>query len=160
MNTLKGILFCTLLAVCVLCVSGCFGTQEDTSSVNSVPTAPSADPTTTATQAPPTTPSTTGEPMVVQSIGYCTADSLNVRTGPGLDYRGIGGLRFAEQVEVLDKEGDWYKIRFGDGAAYVSAQYISAEKPSSQPVNNSTTLPPIGTDLVGTQTAPSTTTAH
>ena len=159
MNQLKGILLCIVLVVCMLCVSGCFGTQDDDSSVNSVPTVPSVESTTSATQAPPTTPSTTKEQLIVQSIGYCTADSLNVRTGPGLDYRGIGGLRYAEQVEVIDKEGDWYKIRFGDGVAYVSAQYISAEKPTSKPVDKATTQPTIGTDLVGTQTSPVTTTA-
>ena len=154
---MKRLILVGCIAACVLLCGGCglFGGEEEPSS-SSVPSAvPTAEPTTT-TVTPTTTPTTTAP--VVTSIGYCTADSLNVRTGPGLDYRGIGGLVYGEEVHVIRKEGDWYCIQFGDGVGYVSAQYISGTKPAPLPSSASqTTLPTIGTDLTGTQTAPPTT---
>ena len=146
----------TLLACICLC-SGCLfggGEQEGSGDPVSIPT---GTPTTTTTTTEVTTTTTTTR-VSVFSVGYCTADSLNVRSGPGLDYRGIGGLVHGEKVTVLGQQGDWYQIQFGDTVGYVSAQYISATPPAQAPSSSRTTLPPIGTDLTGRPSAPTTTT--
>ena len=35
-----------------------------------------------------------------------------------------------DQVKILGKEGDWYKIEFKETGGYVSAQYIQGEEPA------------------------------
>ena len=63
--------------------------------------------------------------------GWITADSMRVRGGVGLTSEIIGGITFGEKVEILDKEGDWYKIRFGDGVGYISGQYLTFTAPAN-----------------------------
>ena len=76
-----------------------------------------------------TTTGTTAAPL--PSVGYCTADpSMHVRVAPGPYEEVIGGLARGEQVQIVGKEGDWYRIAFKDGFAYVSAQYIADTPPS------------------------------
>lgn len=85
----------------------------------------------------PSTASETTAPTTVPAApdsgtGYCSVDSLVVRGGPGTDYYGIGGLKYGEQVEILGREGDWFRIVFkpgDDGVGYVSAQYIQGTVP-------------------------------
>ena len=60
------------------------------------------------------------------TVGYVNATTLNVRPEPNTVCEPIGGLKHGEQVTVLGRSGDWYVIRFGEGQAYVSAQYISS----------------------------------
>ncbi len=63
--------------------------------------------------------------------GWITADSMRVRGGAGLTFEVVGGITFGEKVEILGKEGDWYKIRFGDGVGYVSGQYLTFTEPTA-----------------------------
>ena len=53
-----------------------------------------------------------------------TADSLNVRTGPGTNYNQIGSVKRGDIVEVYEISSGWAKIKQGTGTAYVSASYI------------------------------------
>lgn len=75
--------------------------------------------------------------------GWITADSMRVRGGAGMTHEVIGGITFGEKVEIVDKTGDWYKIRFGDGVGYVSGQYITFTEPATTttaPDTHSTTV--------------------
>ena len=68
-------------------------------------------------------------PEGTPSVGWCNATSMHIRSGPGTDYGAIGGLVTGEKVDILGREGDWYKIKFKDGkdgVGYVSAQFISS----------------------------------
>lgn len=58
-------------------------------------------------------------------IMYTTADSLNVRNGPGTKYDSIGKLPKNSKVEVIDIQNDWAKINYNGGVAYVSTSYLS-----------------------------------
>ncbi|MCI8553330.1 MAG: SH3 domain-containing protein [Clostridiales bacterium] len=103
---------------------------------------------TTAPTAAITTASTTASP--VQGRGYCNSDDgLRIRSGPGTDYRGIGGLKYGEEVTILGREGDWYKIVFKDTGGYVSAQFIQATPPSAIPIVTTTTAPAATTTAAG-----------
>jgi len=53
-----------------------------------------------------------------------TASSLNVRSGPGTNYKRIGSLPRNRQVELLAKQGAWYKIKYGSGVGYVHGNYL------------------------------------
>ena len=133
-----------LLALCI-CLTGCFASKKDEIKKEST--------TTTLSKLPPLTPTTVSGATSVLSttattsasgndknypcVAYAT-DSLNVRRSPNLDYDAIGGLSSGDQVTIIGKEGDFYKIEWHsvDGAytedyAYVSAQYITLKKGES-----------------------------
>ncbi|HNW35771.1 MAG TPA: peptidoglycan DD-metalloendopeptidase family protein, partial [Candidatus Ozemobacteraceae bacterium] len=58
---------------------------------------------------------------------------LNIRTGPWGKI--IGKLSNADSVQIVAKEGDWFKIRNGDGFAYIHSYYVNAPgHPSHQGV--------------------------
>lgn len=112
----------------VLLVAGLLGgcAKEEAASSSAASTEPTASTTTTTTQPAP----------VIPSVGWCNADSLYVREQASPSAKVIGGMKFGEKVEILDKEGDWYKISFKvtvEGVqyetAYVSAQYIQDTEP-------------------------------
>ena len=52
------------------------------------------------------------------------SDSLNVRTGPGTEYETLGALGNRETVLILGVENGWYKILYGETAAYVHSDYV------------------------------------
>lgn len=64
--------------------------------------------------------------------GYVNVDSsLNVRKGPGTSYDKIGKLYPQQEVTVISTENGWCKIKYNSGYGYVSAEYITYNKPSS-----------------------------
>ena len=73
-----------------------------------------------------TTGTTVAIPEGVPTEGWCNASSMHIRSGPGMDYGAIGGLKAGERVAIVGREGDWYKIVFKDGYGYVNAQHIQA----------------------------------
>ena len=134
-KSLLSVVLVVLLCIAALLLSSC---NKDTpaSSLSDETTEP-VETQTTATTATTalTTPLTTVPPVsgsftTFPAAGWCNADTLRVRSGPGLDYNGIGGLKYGEQVTVLGQQGDWFQIKFKDGVAYVSAQYIQSTEPS------------------------------
>ena len=65
--------------------------------------------------------SQTGRYMLVNS------DTLNVRSGPSADYSVVGVLNRNARVEVLDRPGQWWKIKSGNIEGYVNSSYLKAE---------------------------------
>ena len=92
-------------------------TTTSTSAVSSDTTASAA-----STESTASTTAFTGTP----SVGWCNATTLHVRKTPNQDYESIGGLSYGDKVTILGREGDWYKISFKGGEAYVNAQFIQA----------------------------------
>jgi uncharacterized protein YgiM (DUF1202 family) len=125
-------LICLTAAVaCVLTLSGCNkknqGSKQTTGTTSIYPTS-AVQTTAPADTTVPTEISTTqfipaeGYPMP----GWCAANGgLHVRQTPDTNYEAIGGLKYGEKVTIVGREGDWYKINFKDGTAYVNAGYIS-----------------------------------
>jgi len=61
-----------------------------------------------------------------------TASALNVRSGPSTNYRVIGTVYRNQSVRVTHRDGSWAKIVWSGGAnAYISANYLSAQPPST-----------------------------
>ena len=52
-----------------------------------------------------------------------TANSLNVRSGPGTKYNIIGKLKKGSTAVAVEKSGDWYKIQYGKGYGYIHVKY-------------------------------------
>ncbi len=142
-----------LAAAAVLSAAGCTngGAGENSGTGAGGETTPETTTTTTAqtTTTVQTTTTLAAAPGDI-TTGWST-DSVNIRTGPGTEYYAIGGLHVGEQVTILGKEGDWYKIKFTgseDGVGYVNAQYISAT------VVNTTAAPPTTATTTAVTPAP------
>ncbi|MBP5310669.1 MAG: SH3 domain-containing protein, partial [Lachnospiraceae bacterium] len=56
-----------------------------------------------------------------------TADSLNVRSGPGKEYDTMGKLYSGNVVDVKAVEGDWLKIDYNSSDGYISIDYVEYE---------------------------------
>ncbi|XZI87769.1 DUF3289 family protein (plasmid) [Clostridium perfringens] len=49
---------------------------------------------------------------------------LNVRKGPGISYDSIGQLHQGDNVRIIAKNGEWYKIKYDFGYGYVHSDFI------------------------------------
>ncbi|NYE57785.1 N-acetylmuramoyl-L-alanine amidase [Carboxydothermus ferrireducens] len=78
-------------------------------------------------------------PVLAASYGVVTASTLNVRSGPGINYAKIGVLTRGQKVELTGKTGEWFKIRYKNGYGYVSGKYISPVVGSSRSTQASRT---------------------
>ena len=111
---------CALMMAALL--SGCSkASSEPDSAAASSDTAMSTTVETTPTATTTTLP---GEPAAYPLRGWCSEDSVYVRSGPGKEYGAIGGAHKGEQFSVLGREGDWYKVQHGEDEGYISAQFI------------------------------------
>lgn len=67
------------------------------------------------------------------STGTVTADVLNVRTQPSTASEKVGALKNGAGVNVLENTGNgWLKIQYGQGTAYVSAEFVNMSAPAPQ----------------------------
>jgi uncharacterized protein YgiM (DUF1202 family) len=51
-----------------------------------------------------------------------TAKALNIRSGPGVEFRDIGDLERGDETDVIEVSGNWLRI-CGDG--WISATYVA-----------------------------------
>ncbi|MFZ3588286.1 SH3 domain-containing protein [Bacillus sp. DJP31] len=59
------------------------------------------------------------------------ADSLNVRSGAGLSYRVVASVMKDQSFEVLEKNGDWVKIKVSSSlSGWVASWLVSEKSPS------------------------------
>lgn len=70
-------------------------------------------------------PTTTTAPA---SAGVINADKVSVLAGPDAAQDAIGEFTKGQQVTILGREGDWYKVQFGGGFGYVDAKTVDAGK--------------------------------
>lgn len=67
--------------------------------------------------------------------GIVNASSLNVRSGPGTNYKKIGTLSNGTKVVILDSSNaGWHKIQYSSTVGYVSKDYINVQKPTPPPI--------------------------
>lgn len=53
-----------------------------------------------------------------------TASTLNVRSGPGTNYRIIGSLSRGASVQVVRSSGSWYEVALRSGTGWVHGAYL------------------------------------
>ena len=74
------------------------------------------------------------------STGLVTATTLNVRSGPGTNYKVVATVKKNEYIRVFAGVGDWYIVQVeGDYVGAVSKKYVKAVYPSSSGTTNNTT---------------------
>lgn len=70
--------------------------------------------------------------VVGTSTGLVTASALNVRQGPGTNYKIVTMIYKNEYIRVFAKIGDWYVIQTnGDYIGMVSAKYVKLIYPNT-----------------------------
>ena len=66
------------------------------------------------------------------STGLVTASTLNVRSGPGIQYKIIATVKKNEYIRVFAGVGDWYIVQIeGDYVGAVSKNYVKPIYPNS-----------------------------
>ena len=73
------------------------------------------------------------------STGIVTATTLNVRSGPGTQYKIVATVKKNEYIRVFAGVGEWYIVQVeGDYVGAVSKKYVKAVKSSTSSGNTST----------------------
>ena len=71
------------------------------------------------------------------STGLVTATTLNVRSGPGIQYKVVANVKKGEYIRIFAGVGDWYVVQVeGDYIGAVNKKYIKAIYPNSSGTNN------------------------
>ena len=71
------------------------------------------------------------------STGLVTADKLNVRSGPGIQYKVVASVNKNEYIRVFAGVGDWYIVQVeGDYVGAVSRKYVKPIYPNSNTQNS------------------------
>ena len=63
-----------------------------------------------------------------EEIGYISANTVNFRKEPSTSADIISGLTLNKEVTILEKSGDWVKIRVNGETGYVFGKYVSNKK--------------------------------
>lgn len=106
------------------------------------------DTTTTTTEAVTTTTT-----AVVYPVCYVTATKLNVRREPTTEGELLGQLVYGTAVEILETTADgWCRIDYNGTPAYISATYISIQKPPSTTAAPTTTATPTAAPTLAANT--------
>ena len=78
---------------------------------------------------------TSSKPQTVdRSVGNATVtggETINVRSGPDTAYSRVTRVSEGKRVTVLDKNGDWYHVSFGDTTGYILSDYVSVDSGTS-----------------------------
>ena len=76
----------------------------------------------------------TASPTYGGHASYVTADSLNIRQGPGTSYMIVGSVEYGYPLTILEEKNGYGRIGMG---SWVDLDYVSATKPSTVPGFNS-----------------------
>ena len=89
-----------------------------------------------------------------------TTSALNVRSQPSTNSSKLGVLAEGAAITVKSSSGGWYAISYNGRTGYVSAQYVTSQKPSSvTPTVNANTEIVYTTARLNVRIQPSTTSA-
>ncbi len=81
--------------------------------------------------------------------GVVSTDCLNVRTGPWGEI--IGTVGSGQKLDIIGKEGCWYKINHNGGIAYVHSGYVTTE---DAPATAGDQYVDVGNDTLNVRTGP------
>ncbi|MDO9123966.1 MAG: SH3 domain-containing protein [Deltaproteobacteria bacterium] len=60
-------------------------------------------------------------------------DSVNLREGPGLNYRAIGNAKKGTSLSILEDRGNWLRVRLQDGSEAWVNKAATSEAPKPPP---------------------------
>ncbi|MHC6203574.1 tetratricopeptide repeat protein [Breznakiellaceae bacterium SP9] len=59
-----------------------------------------------------------------ETLYFVYTEALNIRSGPSFNYTGLGILNRGTPVNVLERDGTWWKITNGELTGYVNSKYL------------------------------------
>lgn len=75
------------------------------------------------------TPDNNNENNVIETkTGYVNVTSANIRAEASTDSEVVDMAVLNDEVQIIEDLGEWYKIKNGDGEAYIFASLVSDEK--------------------------------
>lgn len=80
----------------------------------------------------------------IRKVGYVYdlgGSTLRVRKSASTNSQVLGSLQEGASVNIIDEEGNWYRISYGTSVAYVSKDYITLEEVSNGNSGSVETLP-------------------
>jgi curli biogenesis system outer membrane secretion channel CsgG len=77
---------------------------------------------------PPTPPSP--PPLRVTQVVWA---NVNLREGPGMNYRVIGNMKKGTSLKILEVKGDWLRVRLEDGSEGWVSKLATSEAPPPSP---------------------------
>ena len=93
--------------------------------------------------------------------GAANVENLNVRCGPGSNYRDIGKLAKGAKVEVVEKKGEWVQIRpTPDCSGWIAAELVDVEAarpPAPAASTSEVVTPPVAVSPTPAPSAPAVT---
>lgn len=76
---------------------------------------------------------TEADMSMVGSMAFAQCDEyVNVRSGAGTDTEVVGKIYNNHAAMIMDREGDWYKIKSGNVIGYVSTDYFATGEEAQQ----------------------------
>ena len=76
-------------------------------------------------------PAETVDDGLVDGIGFVTASSLILRSGPSTDSTVLGSAPKNDVVVILSKHGDWYKVIHNLKEGYMHGDYLTVQNPGN-----------------------------
>jgi hypothetical protein len=67
---------------------------------------------------------------------YVATKDLNVRTGEGKEYPVSFTLQKGEEVEILSKHNDWYRVKYFEQFGYAHSRYLKYSRAVSNEISN------------------------
>ena len=93
----------------------------------------------TVSPVPENTPGSTEKPEYTveemdDTAGYVYAKSINLRSGPGENYKIVREYQQNRKVTITGKSGDWYRVEVGTRKGFMLKEYIKmGDPPESTP---------------------------
>ncbi len=114
----------TLLLLVFVLLLACSPSAQTTptSATAAVPEIPTLMPDATSPGANPQSPAATIPPTLPAQLSGTSTDTLNIRSGPGLQYAVLGQLKEGDPITIIGKSADGLWWQFDRG--WVSATYV------------------------------------
>ena len=72
---------------------------------------------------------------VFGATGKITADTLNIRESASQSSKVIARISKDQEVEILEDNGEWLKVKYKDYTGYVSSKFVSKEETKEEPAS-------------------------
>ena len=90
---------------------------------------------------PPETPKVTPPPSPPVRVTQVVWDFVNLREGPGMNYKVIGNAKKGTSLKILEIKGDWLRIRLEDGSEAWVSKLATSEAPKPPPPSSTPIKP-------------------
>ena len=62
---------------------------------------------------------------------YVSGATVNIRAGAGTEFGVVGTVRLGDELTLYEQSGEWYRVNANGVWGYISAKFVSAEKPAA-----------------------------